>query len=214
MGYIYKITNKINQKIYIGQTAKTIEERFQEHIIDAKKQNIKNRPLYKAFNKYGIENFSIELIEECANEILSEREIYWIKYFNSYHNGYNATLGGDGKTLFDYDAIKNALLANKSVKEISELFNCCVDVVYQVAKRNNIDLSINSNKNFVEKSKQVYQYSKDNQFIQSFSSTVEAAKWLFNNHKCAALTNGVRAHISENANGKRKSAYGYIWKYQ
>ena len=214
MGYIYKITNKINQKIYIGQTAKTIEERFQEHIIDAKKQDIKNRPLYKAFNKYGIENFSIELIEECANEILSEREIYWIKYFNSYHNGYNATLGGDGKTLFDYDAIKNALLANKSVKEISELFNCCVDVVYQVAKRNNIDLSINSNKNFIEKSKQVYQYSKDNQFIQSFSSTVEAAKWLFNNHKCAALTNGVRAHISENANGKRKSAYGYIWKYQ
>ena len=46
--------------------------------------------------KYGIEHFTIEAIEECPINILSEREKYWISEFDSYHNGYNATLGGDG----------------------------------------------------------------------------------------------------------------------
>ena len=66
---------------------------------------MKNRPLYNAFNKYGIEHFSIHLIEECDENILGEREKYWIKYYNSKENGYNATLGGDGSTLYDYDEI-------------------------------------------------------------------------------------------------------------
>jgi hypothetical protein len=48
-------------------------------------------------NKYGNEHFHIEEVEECPLEILSEREKYWIKYFFSYENGYNATMGGDGK---------------------------------------------------------------------------------------------------------------------
>ena len=56
-------------------------------------------------NKYGIENFIIEEIEEVDVKELSIREIYWIEYYNSYKNGYNATLGGDGKILYDYDLI-------------------------------------------------------------------------------------------------------------
>lgn len=55
------------------------------------------RPLYKAIAKYGMENFSIETIEEVEDDFLGEREIYWINYYNSYSKGYNATLGGDGK---------------------------------------------------------------------------------------------------------------------
>ena len=55
--------------------------------------------------KYGIQNFVVEEIENCSSEIVEEREIYWIKYFQSYSNGYNATFGGDGKQIYDYDLI-------------------------------------------------------------------------------------------------------------
>ena len=75
MPYIYKIINDINNKIYIGKTTGTVEKRFQEHIKDSKKY-YKNRPLYNAMNKYGIEHFKIEPIEKCNLDILSEREKY------------------------------------------------------------------------------------------------------------------------------------------
>lgn len=96
MGYIYKITNKINGKIYIGQTKKTIEERFQEHLKKAKIHT--NRYLYDAMNKYGYENFIVSQIEECANSKLDEREIYWIAFYQSNNKqyGYNMTIGGGG----------------------------------------------------------------------------------------------------------------------
>ena len=57
IGYIYKITNRLNQKAYIGKTIYTVEERWQEHIRDSKRDRCKDRPLYRAMNKYGIENF-------------------------------------------------------------------------------------------------------------------------------------------------------------
>ena len=75
MGYIYKIVNDINNKIYIGKTEYSIEKRFQEHINDSKKK-YKNRPLYDAINKYGIKHFKIEQIEECQNQDLNKREKY------------------------------------------------------------------------------------------------------------------------------------------
>ena len=68
-------------------------------------------------------------------------------------------------------------------------------------------------KDFLKNHKKVFAYTKDNKFIGSFESTVEAAKWCYENKKCKVLNAGVRSHISEVARGKRKSAYGYIWKY-
>lgn len=96
-GFIYKITNDINNKIYIGKTLSNIQKRFQEHKKDSEKISLSNRPLYNAMRKYGIEHFSIEIVEEPDINILNDREIYWINYYNSYVNGYNATIGGDGK---------------------------------------------------------------------------------------------------------------------
>ena len=103
MGYIYKITNDINDKVYIGKTEFDIEKRFQEHCRDALKDRNEKRPLYNAMNKYGIEHFKIEEIEQCND--IENREKYWIEYYDSYNNGYNATLGGDGKTLINYDLV-------------------------------------------------------------------------------------------------------------
>lgn len=96
MGFIYKITNKLNNKSYIGLTTKSIEERWQEHLNNISRLKGK-RPLYTAMSKYGVETFTIEQIEEVDNDFLGEREIYWINYYNTYNKGYNATLGGDGK---------------------------------------------------------------------------------------------------------------------
>ncbi len=93
---IYKITNTINNKVYIGQTSKTAQERFNAHIKKAKAHV--NRYLYDAMNHYGIENFSVEEIEKCSKEMLDEREIYWIAFYKSDNKefGYNMTKGGGG----------------------------------------------------------------------------------------------------------------------
>ena len=86
MGFIYKITNNLNQKVYIGLTTKTIEQRWKEHLSVVNKHKEK-RPLYNAINKYGVENFSISIVEEVDDEFLGEREKYWINQYNSYEKG-------------------------------------------------------------------------------------------------------------------------------
>ena len=213
MAYIYKITNNINNKVYIGKTEFSIEKRFKEHCRDAFKSSNEKRPLYNAIRKYGVEHFNIEVIEECDNP--EEREKFWIAYYKGYEDGYNATLGGDGKRLYDYNIILQKLKEESAPKKIAEEIGCCVDIVYKVAKINNISIvNINGLSNVNEK-KQIYQYDKKtNEYIQSFDSTVLAAKWCFENQKCANLNSGVRSHIAECANGKRKSAYGYKWSYE
>ena len=77
-GFIYKITNRVNNKVYIGQTHFTIEHRFKQHI---KNYNIEHRkqPLYMAFDKYGIDNFYIEALEEVECDKLDEREKMWLE---------------------------------------------------------------------------------------------------------------------------------------
>ena len=88
---IYKIENLITHECYIGQS-KFIERRWREHK-SAYRLNNTNK-FYLAIQRYGLENFSFEVIEECAQEELDEREIYWIDYFNSYEKGYNSSIGG------------------------------------------------------------------------------------------------------------------------
>ena len=207
-GYIYKITNKINQKSYVGKTINSIEERWNEHKRDYKK--FPERPLYRAINKYGIENFTIEQIEEVDTNILSEREIYWIGFFHTYTNGYNATLGGDGKILYDYDLIAELIKQKRTYQEVADIIGCCVDVVSFVNKK--YDIKHEPENNFVKTSKKVNQYDKQGNYIQSFESYAEAARWLEENGYVKGNLNGVRSHIGEVCKGKRKTAYKFIWK--
>lgn len=211
---IYKITNLINNKIYIGKTTLTIEQRFKQHCDDSIRSIAENRRLYRAMNKYGKENFFIELIEECDSSIDSEREIYWINKFNSYHDGYNATLGGDGRNTFDYNEIEKLLRLNKTTKEIVEIMNCSVDTVYKVAKNCKIRLDGKSllKQEMIASRVRVDQYDKNMNYIQTFRSYSEAEQWLFDNNIIKKKQSGVRAHIGEVCKGARKSAYGYIWR--
>lgn len=98
MATIYVITNLINSKQYVGKTTYSIEKRWKEHCYDCKKTEInQHRPLYNAMQKYGIENFNISIIEEnIPEENIDNREKFWISKLDTYYNGYNATLGGDG----------------------------------------------------------------------------------------------------------------------
>lgn len=95
-GYIYKIVNKVNNKVYIGQTY-DISKRKSAHFNDLKNNRHSNQYLQNAWNKYGGENFELIIIEKCDLKDMDEREIYWIKYFNSMYNqnGYNIRSGGN-----------------------------------------------------------------------------------------------------------------------
>lgn len=213
MSVIYKITNKVNNKMYVGQTSLTTEERFKQHCNDSLKRTFEKRPLYSAMRKYGCENFVIEPLEFCEKEEVSEKEIYWIQKLDTFKNGYNATLGGEGKPKFDHVEIAKALQDYPYPKEIAKQFGCSADLAQDIAKEFNIKV-LNKGQENVNSKKSINQYDKNTkEFIQNFESTAEAAKWLYANKKCAQLCSGVRSHISECANGKRKSAYGYIWQY-
>ncbi len=97
MASIYKITNLVNNKIYIGQTINSIDKRFKQHLSQVNCANICSA-LYSAFTKYGKENFIIESIVsgEYSMEELNELEIFYIKKFDSLSpNGYNLQSGGN-----------------------------------------------------------------------------------------------------------------------
>jgi group I intron endonuclease len=94
-GKIYKILNKINGLVYIGCTISSLEKRFQEHLCRCFKTDYKSK-LYNSIKKYGVENFTIDLVDECDLNVIYETEKKYIKEFNSYHNGLNSTYGGEG----------------------------------------------------------------------------------------------------------------------
>lgn len=209
-GKIYKITNDINNKVYIGKTLLTIEKRFQQHCQEANKETKQHRPLYSAMKKYGIEHFNILLVEEVEISKLSEREQYWIEYFNSFHFGYNATLGGEGTQKYNYDEIVKGFLSGKLIKELAEEYGCCVDTISQALKLS----SINSHSNAIAKSKKqiVAKNLKTNEILQVFNSEREAAQWLIDNKIAFGKLDNVVAAIGRVANGQRKSAYKMKWE--
>jgi len=68
--------------------------------------------------KYGIENFKFEIIEECSDEEVDTREIYWIDYYDTFKNGYNLTRGGEGGLIYDYDEIVELYKKYKSINKV------------------------------------------------------------------------------------------------
>lgn len=130
---IYKITNLINNKCYIGQSIH-IEKRFAQHKSPYEIERDKEKPLYKAFLKYGIENFSFEILEECSSEELNEKEKFYIEKYKSLtsQNGYNILSGGEGNhgenhpkhkvTRDDVIDIRTRYNNRERCKEVEELY--------------------------------------------------------------------------------------------
>lgn len=212
MAYIYKITNKINGKIYIGKTNQNPDIRLKEHINNSKRNDsIAKRPLYLAFNKYGIENFSLVVIEECSLLEANNKEKFWINYYQSYYNGYNATFGGDGNNTANYLLIHSLFKQGKTNKEISELTGYCSNTITKALtvmgiKKDELKERHYNNKpsNGITKAQPVVMIDKiSNKELKVFSSINEAAIFL-----------GLKGHhIGDVCKGKRKTAHGYKWRY-
>ena len=139
MAYIYKITNNINQKSYIGKTTRTPQERFEEHRRESKQDRSKNRPFYIAINKYGMDNFTLEAIEECHDEIASEREQFWIQAYATFKYGYNDTFGGDGKPYIDYNLVVELYEQFKNQRKVAEVMGIDKNSVCDILDKMNVN---------------------------------------------------------------------------
>lgn len=213
MGFIYKITNLINGKLYVGKTEISIERRWRIHCSDSTKRNFEKRPLYDAIKKYGKENFSIEQIEECESNILAEREIFWIDSYGTYKDGYNATLGGEGKRLFNYELICDYFKENpQTPNQLAEYFHCSIDTIRSALETQNLKVKPGYETARERLSIPIVQYSKEGVYLRDFPSAAEAARWLEDNGYLSGNLSGVRTHIRDVINGKRKTAHGFIWK--
>ena len=210
MAYIYAITNSINGKQYIGQTSLSLEERWKWHLFDLKKDSEAHRPLYSAMRKYGVENFTMSVLEECSKSDLDDREIFWINYLATDGTGYNLTKGGGGKKYFDYDLMLQMLKNGAPTDEIVQKVGCSVFLVRDIAKVNGYDRTQFIGTNFIEQSKPVFMLAKE--YRLAFNSIADAARYIAE-EKGIKLASGIRSHISECCSGKRKIAYGYKWQY-
>lgn len=115
-GYIYLITNKINGKQYVGQTARDIWTRFDEHCL-----NTHNSAIGNAISEYGYSNFTLQELEAVELDKLDEREIYWIKYYNTFEKGYNQTKGGSTIREYEHLLVVEKNLVIDSVEEFGRL---------------------------------------------------------------------------------------------
>lgn len=207
---IYKIENLINGKIYIGQSV-DIEYRFKNHKSESfnPKSNAYDTAIHRAIRKYGVDNFSFEIIEECEQDQLHEREIYWIDYYNSFGNGYNLTNGGEGVPTINIKQTQKLWDDGLSIKEISVIMHCQQHTVIRILesydKYDNEESYRRGRIKAGEKlSKPIIQYDKNGNFIKKYSSITEASKAI--GIECSNISNAL-------GNNGRLSVGGYQWTY-
>jgi hypothetical protein len=175
---------------------------------------------YKAMNKYGIENFSIEFLGSYEEKILEEKEVEYINIYHSYikDNGYNATFGGDGKRYLELDEQEIIEKFNELglAKEVSKHFNCDSSTILYILHKNNIDINPNKGCDIAKEkcSKPIIQYDTQMNVINTFTSLHDGAKWLKDNsNEIASSLTFIIQKISLCCKKIRKTAYGYIWEF-
>ena len=206
---IYKITNKINNKCYIGQTIKNAEERWREHQAHAfgTHPNDVNKTLYKAIRKYGLENFTFEVLQDNIEtyEQLDKAEIYWIDFYNSFIKGYNETFGGQQyhKILPNKEIIED-YYKTKSARKTALNFGIDHSTVDDILNQNNIPRFT-----FRQATGQKVQISKDN-FHKEFDSVKDCAEWFVENKICKTTkVESARTGLKA-ARAKNGYYYGYL----
>ena len=174
MAYIYKITNDINKKVYIGMTTRSVELRWKEHLRHS------SQLIDAAIQQLGKEHFKIEVIEECSEEEVDDKEIYWIKFYNSYEEGYNVTIGGrDSKMIMTnkVDLVIQLWNEGLTVNRIVEATKLNVETVRGYLNKNGIDHEqIRQRANIYigkAKAKPVGQYDLDDNLIKVWDSQAQ-----------------------------------------
>lgn len=216
---IYKVTNIINGKVYIGRSV-DIGTRWKRHIWDSNNPSSKeyNSLFHKDLREFGKDKFDFEILEECEEELLNEKEKYWINYFGSTDNnyGYNSMEGGSyisQKTVYQYDFNGNLLNTYKSTREAARINNCSSSHISKCCLGKIPSLKgylwsyeLRNDMKYTPKPgnrKTVYQYDLNNNLIGIYESTMEAERITGCNHR----------HISECCNGKLATHGGFIWSY-
>lgn len=145
IGYIYSIINKVNGKRYIGKTI-NLDHRIYCHFNDLRKNEHHSHKLQRAFNKYGEENFIVEVKEYNVplETDLYQLEIDTIKKYDSYYNGYNETLGGEGNTtIIDFDTSVLIYQIGKRyegiINKLSRYFKCDKTTIKKVFERQSLE---------------------------------------------------------------------------
>ena len=161
-------------------------------------------------NKYGIEHFHIELLEETNKP--NEREIYWIQSLNSYHSGYNATLGGEGSKKIDHSQVLDLYEKCSNLSEIARQLNISLDSVMDILNSYNIKRKTGGQVTAEKTGIKVDRFDKSGNYLDSFANISQAARFIINNNFSQAVESSIRQHISEVCNKKRKTAYGFIWR--
>ncbi len=211
MGFIYKITNIVNNKCYIGQTIRPPFIRWYQHKYYSKKGVRYKSALYNAIQKYGLDCFLFEVIEEVDNDLLNERERFFIALFNSFEQGYNNTTGGDGnkgckRKRKHEDIIPELYKELQSTEKVANYLGISRITVRSILKEKNL-FKRYKKRSLDYKKLEVVQLSLDLNIINVFSSLTEACKSI-------GLTNKNVSELSKCCKGKRKTAYGFIWKYK
>lgn len=139
---IYKIENKINGKVYIGQSV-NIKKRIYMHRYKAyneKEKRTYDLYLYAAIRKYGKENFLYTIIEQCDKKLLNDREQYWIKYYksNQKEHGYNLSDGGNSIYIQNAKANSNITIKKNKISKVKDLLLNSDLSIKEIAKECNI----------------------------------------------------------------------------
>lgn len=208
MTNIYKITNTITGKAYIGATSKPVDVRWKQHLRDSRKDRCKFRSLYQAIRKYGKDNFEVCLIEMTDNA--EARERYWITFYDTFRNGYNDTLGGAGRSFVDEELVISTYKRVLSKAKTAELLKLDKQTVYDILGKHSHEIRILKN---IPKSKPVHQYTMNGEYVEWFESAGEAARKIIASGLSHSNSNSVGNRIRDVANGRMRSAYGYIWKF-
>lgn len=229
---IYKVTNIINNKIYIGQTINSLQKRQSKHFSEAK---LYKKYLFpRALLKYGKENFIWEVIDEAkTKEELNEKEKFWI-WFNASTDpnlGYNMSIGGCFllspereqkriealiKKVYQYDILTGLYIKEyKSLKDACLEFNDKCGYIAKVCRRDKYaKTAFNYRWSYIKvdyikietNKKKVNMFSINGEYIKTFNSISEAARFI---NKPAGTS-----AISKVCKGELKNVYGYKWKYK
>lgn len=235
VGFIYKYENKINHKVYIGQTTDLVSRKASHRY----KSTFTKSKFYNAIRKYGWDNFDFDIIAqveedtlEKVTEVLDNLEVRFIEEYDSFNHGYNSTTGGHsyrGKVVSEEfkEYCRNRTYSEETRQKMSEAAHN--RVVSEETKQKHRENALrrhfsdyrllNEEKRIAalrwRRSKQVLQIDKDGKVIKVFNSLKEAASYIQSQYapdrKVSGIEHGIERHCKNEI--KKKLYYGFGWKF-
>ena len=213
MAIIYKITNKINGKVYIGEITISLEQRWKTHCRDGKNGNHNKSALHDAIHKYGADNFIIEQIDEVPDEQRFEKETEYIMKYKSLvsQHGYNIVLHGSGYGIYNAEDFIKLWEQEYTQQEIMNIMNCAQDTAKKFLTKHGVtsfDMQSRAGiKSAIKQglTKPIEQYDLYGKLIAVWKSASECAR---------QNSDFIQSGISQACRGVICSYKGFLGKFQ